>query len=372
MSPSPNPIGLVKKYLAILILAPFLILVTLFLLLGYGLHGFPIAVANEDSGFDMPMVGPLNIPETLVKALDPGAFAITRVAKAAEAQALYDSGKVKALLVFPAELTKNMMIKQDDPSYVLPDRFRVEVSGDNPLVKLFALATIARSSFAAMAESGGGISADSLPLPLDIEALASGFGGAGNYMLSGILGFIAYFLTGIASLFALLSLRKEGRLVGIGVGRFASTFVLSFGLAGWILYLGLALAVSAILGVALAANFLPASLVLLLLFSTAAGLALAAGTNVPSTDHARAAIPYLILPLFFGGFLFPVELLPVWLQWLPWIFPPSYGLPAALALGASRSAAWIYWSIGVSAVWAAAFLALGMVGLKRRAVEKIP
>ena len=208
--------------------------------------------------------------------------------------------------------------------------------------------------------------------PLDIEVLASGFGGAGSYMLSGILGFLAYLLTGIVSLLALLSLRKEGRLAGIGVGRFASTFVLSFGLAGWILYLGLALSVSAILGIALAANFLPASLVLLLLFSTAAGLALAAGTNAPSTDHARALIPYLILPLFFGGFLFPVELLPAWLQWLPWIFPPSYGLPAALALGASRSAAWIYWSIGISAVWAAAFLALGMVGLKRRAMDKAP
>lgn len=371
MTTTAHPLLALRKHLALLVLAPLLLIVLLFLLLGYGLHGYPIAVANEDAGFDMPMAGHLNIPDTLVAALDAKALAITKVGDAKAAQALYDAGKVKALLAFPADLTRNMMIKVDDPSYVLPERFTLEVRGDNPLEKLFVLATIARTSLKAMEESGSAPSLDSLPIPLDAAPLAEGFGRAPAYMVSAVLGFVAWLLTGILALAALLSLRKEGGLAGIKAGRFGPGFVLAFGLAGWLLYIGLVFSVSAILGIAPGPSFLAGSLGFLLLFLAAAGIALAAGSNAPSAEAARPAIPYLVLPLFFGGFLLPAELLPGWLQWLPWIFPPFYGLPASLAFEAGRAGASAGWNLAATALWAGLFLFLGILGLRRRSSSPV-
>jgi hypothetical protein len=357
----PTTLGAIKRHLAIVVVAPLLVVGTLLLLLATGLHGFPLAVVNEDQGFDMPMVGHLNIPESLVKALDSRAFAITTPATAAEARRLYDTGKARVLLRFPAELTQDMMIKVDDPTYVLPNRIELEVAGDNPIERLIVVTTIARTSLSAMAESGGGLSADSLPIPLDVAALVEGFAPAPRYMMTAILGFLAWALTGILSLVALLSMKKQGA-EGIPEGPGAVlAFVLAFAVAGWLLYLGLVATVVAILGPTLPAGFMAGSAVLFLLFAAASATSLAVGGRAISAEYSRPLIPFFILPFFLGGFLFPVGLLPAWLQWLPWIFPPFHGLNAAIAVELGRSQPFLPWSIAITGLWALAFTALALL-----------
>jgi len=360
--PQPRSLALARHAVA-LVLAPLAVVGLLLLLLGYGLHGFPLAVANEDAGFDMPMAGHLNIPDTLIKGLDTKAFAITRAATVAEAESLYASGKVKALLAFPADLTKNMMIKQDDPSYVIPDKFKLEVAGRNPLASLFVIAAIARSSLAAMADSGAGPTADSLPIPLDVDSLTAGFSAAQPYILGAVLGWLTWLLTGILALVTASSLRRSGAFAGVRALPYAALFVIVFALAGDLLYLGLSVEFALVLGLALPAGLLPAALLDLLLFATAAGIGLAAATNAPSPERARPAIAYLVLPILLGGFLFPPELLPTWLQWLPYLFPPHYGLAASVAAQTGNFDSTSALLAGATALWALAFLALSAKGL---------
>jgi len=347
----------IKQQLAILVLAPLLIVATLLLLLGLGLHQLPLVISNEDRGFDMPMAGHINMPETLIKALDPRALKVTLAGSPAEAQALFEAGKAKVYLQFPAELTQDMLIKVDDPTYVLPHKIEIRVEGDNPLFRLLVAATIAKTSIAAIAESGGGISPDSLPIPIDLGPLLEGLAPAPAYMATAVLGFLAWVLTGLLSLFDLLSLRRAKAEPPEGPGA-ALTFALAFGLGGWLLYLGLAGLAALITGLVLPARFVAGSAVLLLLCLAAASISLAAGTRAKSVDHLRPLIPYFILPLFFAGFLFPLELLPTWLRWLPWLFPPFYGLNATLAVELGRSGSATVWSIAATGLIALVFLAL--------------
>jgi hypothetical protein len=353
------------KPLAVLIVAPLALILTLFWLLGQGLHQYPVVVCNEDQGFDMPMAGHINMPDMVLKALDTTNFAITVTASPAEAKRLYDAGAAKLLLSFPAHLTEDMFIKQDDPSYEIPDLIKVEFAEVNPLARLFILGSVARTTLAAVSASGGGISASSLPIPVDLAGLAGGFAKAPAYIFLGIIGFLAWVLTGVLALSAAWGLRGLDRPAGIGAAGGQAVFILAFALAGWVFYLLLSWLGSLILGLGLPAAFFPGAGLVLALTATAAAMAFAAGLHAATPERSRVAIPFLILPLFFGGFLFPVELLPVWLQWLKFLFPPYYGLNAVLGTQLENPLPWQLAAVAAAFTWLAGFWLAGLAGLAR-------
>ncbi len=316
----------VRKFATILMIAPFLIVATLLALLTQGLHQFPVAISQEDQGFDMPMAGLVNISASLAATVDPSVFAVTTVKTRAEADALLASGTVKAALTFPAELTEDMFIKTDDPSYVLPQKIRLTVSGDNPLTKVFVIASLAKGFLPVIAESGGA-SVDSLPIPLDFEPLLEGFSNAPTVLITTLLGFLASVLTGIFAMLAGRELTKTGLVSPRPAPPLALGAIASFALAGTVLYLALLATTFALVNLTLTADLFLGALTLVALLWAVAALGLAAATNAP--ERAFAVIPFLILPLFLGGIVFPAELMPVWLQWLALVFPAHYGLATA-------------------------------------------
>jgi hypothetical protein len=363
--PLPSLMMIIGKRLAVLIVVPLLVIVTLLLLLSKGLHQYPLAVCSEDQGFDMPMAGHLNVPETLVKALDAKAFAITTTATPAEARRLYDEGKAKVLLCFPAYLSEDIMIRRDDPTYVMPNKISFQLAETNPLARIFVLSAIGRTALAALQENGGGISLDSLPIPLDIQPLLEGFDKAPTYVFLALFAFVSWVLTGILSLQAARKLRGRAWLrPGSGGILGQAVFITAFAVAGWALYLCLALFGFLIMGMSLPAGFMAGAAIVLLLLACAAALAFAAGLSAHNARFSRPVYPFLILPLFFSGFLFPAELMPVWLQWIKFLFPPHYGLTAALAvqLDAVVPATAAY--IAGTACWLLGFWALGLIVLR--------
>jgi len=332
-----------------------------------GIHGYPIVVSNEDKGFDMPMAGYQNIPDKLIEALKTKAFTITTASTASEAQELYDAERVKGIICFPAELTENMMIKTSDPSYVLPDKIKLAIADSDPLTRIFVLSAIAKSCSSAIEEAGGVISTDSIPIPIDIEELAAGFSPATAYVFSALFGFICYVLTGIFALGTVVALRSEKRrMTAMTKPADLLSFVLAFGTTGYALYLALVSTVFSILGVAIEASLYTGSLLVFVLLCTGPAIAAAVATNAPDARKARRPIiPYLILPLFLGGFLLPAELMPTWLQWIKFIFPPYYGLNAALAIELQESTRFLPWSILIACIWPLFFTVLGLIGLKK-------
>ncbi len=341
-----------RKFLGILLVAPLVIVTTLLWLLTQGLHSYPLAVSNEDAGFNLPGSGLVNVPETLVKTLDANVFRVTTVKTAAEAQALLANGTVKALLTFPKELTEDMFIKQDDPTYVLPAKIQIQVVGDNPLAKLEVIAALAKGFIPAIQENGG-LSADSIPIPIDLGALADGFGSALPYLVATLLGLLTSVLTGIFSMLATRQRLADKAFAPKKAPLQALGHISSFALMGTVLYVGLVSVTWGFLSLSFTAELFWAAGLVFVLHWAVAGLGLAAGTN--AGERAFAVVPFLILPLFFGGFLFPAELMPTWLQWLEFVFPAHYGLAAASAVQLGHYPSYFWLDITILSVFALAF-----------------
>jgi hypothetical protein len=347
-----------KMYLLRLLIAPLVILTILLLLLSHGLHGYPAAVCIQDEGFEMPMVGHTNVAQTLLDSLDKKAFTVTLAKTPDEARALFEAGKVKVLILFPQDFTQDVMIRLDDPTYVIQNRVRLEIASDNPIARLLVLSTIAGGASRALADAGQGLSLDSLPLPVDAQGVLDGFSRSQSYLITGFPGYIASLLTGIFALLAASAARKKGLGALDRPVRESAVFILAFAAAGWLLYLGLAWVLSINLGVGLPARFLGGSLVLALLTCASAGIALAL-TVMPSRKGPNLTIPWLILPLFFGGWLWPVEIFPRWFQWFPWLLPGFYGLNAALGVEMGKAAGLVSWQIALTGLLAVLFMAAG-------------
>jgi len=355
-----------QKYLVGLVVGPLLVVTTLLLLLTQGLHQFPLAVSQEDTGFDMPAAGHVNIPESLAKTLDANVFALHPAKTAAEAQALFDSGSVKAMLSFPPGLSEDVFIKQDDSTYVFPAKIKLQVVGDNPLLKLAVVASLAKGFVPVIAQSGS-FSADSLPIPIDLGALIDGFANAEPFMFATLFALLVSVLTGLFSLFATKARAKTGLLDPKKGASTALAHIVSFAVAGSVLYLSLLSITYWLLALPFTAGMFWASLVLFVFFWACAGLGQAAGSNVP--ERSIAIVPFLILPLFLGGIFAPVELLPTWFQWIEFIFPAHYALAAATNVEFAKLPSF-GWDLGLLFLFALIFTGGSIHGLTQTHKEK--
>jgi Predicted membrane protein len=356
----------IKKKLLALIFVPLVVIATLMLLFDNGLKRYPIVVCDEDQGFDMPMAGRVNIGQSLEAALRSPSFSLIHAVSPAEAKTLVEAGKAKAMLCLPAHLTEDLFIRMDDPSYVIEEKITLELQPANPLERILALSAIGRSCLGAIqAVAGDKLSLDSLPIPVELKGLIEGFKPAASYIPLALIGFVSYVLTGILSLLAAKDLRPHREELARSAFPAALVFVAAFALAGYLLYLGLLSAVALIFGLGLTTRMIEASAAVLLLLCVAPALSFAAGL-APDEARTRPVVPFLILPLFFGGFILPVEILPTWLQWIEYLFPPFYGLGAALPLALGEPASEGAFRIAATALWALAFLVAGIVFLRSK------
>jgi hypothetical protein len=358
----------IKNKLVLLILAPSLIIITILLLVTSGIHRYPLAVYSADVGFDMPTAGHMNISETLIKALDTSAFSLKQAKSPEEATRLYDSGAVKGMILFPEYFTEDLMIRMSDPSYEMEGKIVLRIADANPIARVIALSSVLKAAASAVAAQGGGLSLDSVSLPIDAKELVSGFAIAPAYIVQVLLGFIAYVITGIMALRAARDLREERRRIALRPFGSSALFTAAFALSGSLMYLSVVGAASAILGFGMNSRMLLAAAIVFALLCSSAALAFAAG--IGSKASAGRVIPYFVLPLFFGGVILPIELLPIWLQWIKYIFPPYYGLGASMSIATRTPDRDLAFKIIATCVWALAFIVLGALLMKSRKGEQ--
>jgi ABC-2 type transport system permease protein len=153
-----------------------------------------------------------------------------------------------------------------------------------------------------------------------------------NFMIPGILGMILFFLTALFTAQAIVREREQGtieqlivtpiRSLELIVGKVAPYAVVSFicvleVLALSVYWFGVPIRGSLGLLLSLSALFLVASLGIGILIST-----------VANTQQEAMLLTWLtVLPsIFLGGFFFPIEAMPEWLQALSYVVPLRYML----------------------------------------------
>lgn len=344
-----------------LALAPLVVILTLVLIFKVGVHAVPVAVYNADKGIDMPMMGHVAIPDTILSSVRKGLI-ITNVTSRDAGNKLIAEHRVRAYFEFPEDLTREMMIRMDDPSYIMTSKIGITLTKGNPLVNAGIVAQLGQAFLKNMKSSGA-----PLPIPVDINGVISSIGNPGDYMMTVLLGFLAFVLTGVFTATALIAIRKSDTFAQSGISRASvCTLITIFTAAGTTMLAGLTVGIYLLIGAPLHAPVLIAMAFSIVLIATAAALAAAIGLHAPKTEDAFRIIPLLILPLFFGGFLVPAESMPVWLRFIQYIMPPSYALKAGALIAMQQASPYFISNVCIAVALPLVFGVLAVTGAKQK------
>lgn len=302
-----------------LTLAPSVLILLIGLLFGWGIQSAVIAVYNGDAGFDMPGLGKTSIPEQMINGLDKNVFKVIKSASESDAFKAVQDGKASIAISFPADFTQEMMIKIDDPSYAMEKKIRIKVDKANPIVMLMTVGKLAGT----LAKNAKGLPLDKLSLPVDVSTLQEGgFPNIGAFMMTGIFILLIFIITVIATVAVTLDAFKGAAEMNSGGfrGSLIAVFTVIYAIQAALLFVTGAF----IFRVNIPGHLWLATLpVLLMVFTGSAFGVFFAGVAKDVSKMPGAAI-FAVLPVFFGGVILPLELLPFWLRWFCFLMPPFY------------------------------------------------
>lgn len=309
------------KHLVALILAPSVLILLLGLLFGTGLKTASIAVYNQDQGFEMPGMGLVSIPQQLLSGLDKSVFKIINADSEDAAFRLVKEGKASIALSFPTGLTEELMIKLDDPAYMMKVKIRLSLDTANPLVTALTAAKIG----SALKKNAQGFNLEQLPLPVDLSTLhKNGLPNMGAFILPGVLLLILYIISIMATTAVTRELKQEEH--GLVTGKPNGAFILIFTLVLSLQALLLFLTGVWIFQVTIPGNVILGALSVLGLIFCGAAFGTLFTTILKRSEVLPRAVMMAILPIFFSGVLLPLELLPGWLRWICYFMPPYYAV----------------------------------------------
>jgi ABC-2 type transport system permease protein len=309
------------KVLAAFIAAPAVLVFLIVLMLMGGVRGLPLAVVNQDSGVDMPFMGHVSIPDQFLKSLDAKAYKVITLSNEAEGVALVKKGKAYGVLVFPPDLSKEMLIKADDPSYEVQGKIKLRT--DQSRTTAAALLQLGiMNGFMKLATAQGGKS----PMPLDTSDPVFGKDlQLPDFLIPGILILLSFLLTLVGT--AVLGGQAYRQSAARVPAKISGVFTVF--LAASAVQLGLLFAAAApLLGLHFLGNagFVLLALLLFLIAESAIGSLFAVISGGP--EYAPLAAVIGVLPILFGNVLLPIELLPYWLRPLKFLMIPYYGADA--------------------------------------------
>jgi ABC-2 type transport system permease protein len=195
-----------------------------------------------------------------------------------------------------------------------------------------------------------------------------------DYFIPGIIAFVVFFLPALMTLLLFVMEKSSGtyeRILSAPLteGELVAGYAIAFGsfsiLQSTVLFLSgiVAFGMSVTLVGFLSALFI---IVLEAIGSQAFGILLSGFAK--GADQAVQLLPFIVLPgLTLSGTVFPLDILPNWLQPLSYLLPPTYTVAAlrdVLIKGWSLGQIWVY--PAVLLVFALVFLAGATFSFKRR------
>lgn len=296
---------------------PGLLVLILGLLYGGGLRGVGIAVVNHDQGFDMPFLGPVCMKDRVMAKLDAKAYKPVEVAGMEEAERGVREGTYAAIVEFPENFTRDLLISREDPSYKMESKVRLLTDPSNSPAAAAVLQGLMNAFLEAASESGGA------SIPLERSSVAGMNGTFYDFLVTGILTLLTFLLAAMMPLRALAGDRAAG-------GPFASSREQGAIAAGGFAVFAPAAFIQAGLIVAAAAVTFPLTLsgnagIVCLMFAMFLCVAVLVGICGSRLKAGPSAfIPLLVSPLFFTGMTIPLETLPHWIRPIAYAYPHFY------------------------------------------------
>ncbi|MFN4244575.1 MAG: ABC transporter permease [Brevinematia bacterium] len=267
----------------------------------------------------MLFTGQISISKQFLERLDKKIIIPVILKNEDEALSLLKQNKIYGFIYFPKNLTKEMLIKIEDPSYELTDKIKIRLDKSTFIVAGVVMSTIMNTFIETSKPSG------SSPLPLEIET-AMGINDVvfGDYIIPGIITIIVFLILIVGLSFIVFRDRQKINFRRYHTYEVLLPYLIIYSIAALIsLTLTFLVAIPLFdmhinqgIWIALAGYSI------FIITSTSIGVII--GIIMKKIEAIRIPILISILPIFFGNALLPMEAMPSWLRPIVYIFPHYY------------------------------------------------
>lgn len=371
-------IALDRRTVALVVLAPILMLTLGAILFRAKASPIPLGLVNQDEGLALPMAGGLSVGGRIADELGAGdTFRLVPIAPD-EIDARLRDGTVQGAVILPAGLTA-LLLRGDEPHAVLDLRLEGSDPGRSRLITAgvtqAAMRALAGLVSANLAGAGPGAAAQPAALPITVNATYLYAGPAFDtmdYIGPMYIAFLSFFFVFILTCVAFLRERSQGTMERLlatpatrpeiilgymgGLGLFALlqvAVILSFTV--WVIrihYLG---------------NLALLFVVVGLLALVGVGMGILASTFARNEFQVIQFVPLVIIPQgLLCGMVWPIADLPAYLRPLSYVMPLTYAnraLGDIMLRGQGLAAIWP--DLLILIALGAAFVALGALAVRR-------
>lgn len=311
-----------KKIFAAIVIVPFVLIGIMGLIFGDGVREVPIAVVNYDEPIQMPFMGEVSISKQVLDKIDKNVIKFVEVKSEEEAFSMIKRGKVYGVIVFPKNLTKEMMIKIEDPTYQLSEKIKIKIDKSSLVVAGVIMSTIMNTFLGIVSGASG-----SNPLPLNIES-AMGIDDVvfGDYLLPGLITILAFIIFVVGVSFIVFKDREKINFKNYSSFEILFSYLVIFVIVGSLSVFLMYLVSIPLFDMHVNQGIWTATLGYFIFLVLSSSMGVNFGILMNKISYIRLPVLIAILPLFFGNVILPMEAMPSWLRPIVYIFPPYYTL----------------------------------------------
>jgi len=310
-----------KEIIVGLLVIPFLLVLFLGLIFGDGVREVPVGIVKNDRGFSIPLMGEVSVSGQLLKNIDKKVIKIVEVKNEEEGLELLKRGKINALVVFPENLTEELFLKMEDPTYQMKSKIKISFDKSRMISSSVIMSSFMKAFLGIAKQNLGGS-----PLPIDLgEILSFTDVSFGDFFIPGIVSLFMFLIVSVLSAFVFVQDK-----FALNLQKYNPTTVGLF----YILFLSFVSFLSIVLVFSIAiplfdmhlkpSIWIPA--LAFFVFSVASvsmGILPAAVSNdILSALRFPALVG--VFGIFFGDVLLPMEAMPSWMRPIVYIFPQHY------------------------------------------------
>jgi len=362
-----------KRTIGLILIAPIFAMFVFGLAFSGNVEDVNTIIVNHDTGIILSNGETLSISNKIIANLNTTVMNIEYMDNEDIAVNKVVDGKAYAVIIFPQDFTNTIYKTTITPSITgnsSVSHTTITIKDDESIVNIknSVYGTVANAITTTMENQG-------LNPPIKVNSYAIYGQNAQfiDFVVPGIMGFIAYLLTTLLTLLAFVGEKSSGTLerllsTPLKESEMVGGYAIAFGIIGTIQAAFLLIVAILIFKITVIGDVFLAFIVvaLLAIVSQALGILL---SNLAKTEaQAVQFVPFIILPVFLlSGVFWPIQAIPSWLRPFSYIVPPTYSVDACRAIllkGWSITKIWP--DILALILFAVLFLLLAIFSLKKR------
>lgn len=358
-----------RRTIALIFIAPIFAMFVFGLAFSGEIKDVKVVIVNNDEGYSTPLDNFTSLSERIISKIDREVLDIDFENNEVVAISNVKKGLSYAVIVFPDNFTRNVLMKIQNSSFLGDSTIRVMIDKSNMNVANEIVKSLNTAVFKTTEEEG-------LKHIINVDSEDAIYGKNADFMdffVPGIMAFVVYLLTTLLTLISFVGERTSGTLDRIlATPLTESEIVIGYATAFSVFGIlqGLILLIVGILvfDITIVGHIILAFICIALLAVVCQALGILLSSLAKREAQAVQFIPFVVLPAFLlSGIFWPIEAIPSWLRPASYLVPPTYTVNANRAVmlrGWGLDMIWL--DIVALLIFAVIFLIVAVWSLKRR------